>query len=147
LHIRYTFISNKCISNAYILRRNHYENTGFSNMKGGVGKSSLAAALAAELAKVGDTLLIDCDPQASVSGWLAPDTIGAELADVLFEKTGTENAITKTHWPGLFILPSFGLGGELNVFAENQAGQKHNCMRRVIREIASLGYRFCIIQE
>jgi chromosome partitioning protein len=117
----------------------------FSNMKGGVGKSSLSAALAAELAKAGDTLLIDCDPQASVSGWLAPDTIGAELADVLFEKTDTENAITKTHCPGLFMLPSFGLGGELNVFAENQAGQKHNCMRKVIRDIASLGYRFCII--
>ncbi|GHU46472.1 hypothetical protein FACS1894200_00090 [Spirochaetia bacterium] len=44
----------------------------FANMKGGIGKDSLSAALAAELAKIGDTLLIDCDPQDSVSSWLAP---------------------------------------------------------------------------
>lgn len=117
----------------------------FSNMKGGVGKSSLSAALAAELAKAADTLLIDCDPQASASGWLAPASIGAELADVLFEKKTIEQAIAKTHWPGLYITPSFGLGGELKVFAENQAGQKHNCMRKVVREVAALGYRFCLI--
>ncbi|MDR0557693.1 MAG: AAA family ATPase [Treponema sp.] len=59
-----------------------------SNMKGGVGKSSLSAALA------------------------------AELADVLFEKKTIEQAIAKTRWPGLYIVPSFGLGGELKVFAE-----------------------------
>jgi chromosome partitioning protein len=117
----------------------------FANMKGGVGKSSLSAALAAELAQAGDTLLIDCDPQASASGWLAPDTIGAELADVLFEKKDVEQAITKTRRPGLFILPSFGLGGELKVFAENQAGQKHNCIKKVVREVAALGYRFCVL--
>jgi chromosome partitioning protein len=117
----------------------------FSNMKGGVGKSSLSVALAAELAQTGDTLLIDCDPQASVSGWLAPNSIGAELADVLFEKKEVEQAIAKTRCPGLFILPSFGLGGELKVFAENQAGQKHNCVKKVIREVATRGYRFCVL--
>jgi chromosome partitioning protein len=117
----------------------------FANLKGGVGKSSLSAALAAELASAGDTLLIDCDPQASASGWLAPDTIGTELADVLFEKEDIEQAIAKTRWPGLFILPSFGLGGELKVFAENQASQKHNCIKKVIREVAALGYRFCVL--
>jgi chromosome partitioning protein len=77
----------------------------FSNMKGGVGKSSLSAALAAELAQAGDTLLIDCDPQASVSGWLAPDSIDAELADVLFEKKDIKQAITKTRCPGYSSFP------------------------------------------
>ncbi|GHU46476.1 hypothetical protein FACS1894200_00100 [Spirochaetia bacterium] len=76
---------------------------------------------------------------------MPPDTIGAELADVLFEKTDVKNTVAKTHQSGLFILPSFGLGGELNVFAEAQASQKHNCMKKVIREIAALGCRFCII--
>jgi chromosome partitioning protein len=117
----------------------------FANMKGGVGKTSLSAALAAELAKAGNTLLIDGDPQASASGWLACDTINAELADVLFEKQTLEEAVTATSCPQLFILPSFGLGGELKVFAENQAGQKHNCMRKVVRSASSLGYSFCII--
>jgi chromosome partitioning protein len=113
----------------------------FSNMKGGVGKSSLSA----ELAQAGDTLMIDCDPQASVSGWLAHDSIDEELADVLFEKKDIKQAIIKTRCPGLFILPSFGLGGELKVFAENQAAQKHNCVRKVIREAAALGYQFCVL--
>lgn len=117
----------------------------FSNMKGGVGKTSLSATLAAELAKVGDTLLIDCDPQASLSGWLAFDMISAELADVLFEKKTLDETITKTSYPGLSILPTFGLDGELKVFAENQAGQKHNCMRKIVRSAFSLGYRFCVV--
>lgn len=117
----------------------------FANLKGGVGKTSLAAALAVELAQAGDTLLIDCDPQASASGWLAPDTIGAELADVLFEHKNLEQAVANTRCPGLFIVPSFGLGGELKVFAETQAGQKHNCMKKVVRGAAAMGYRFCVM--
>jgi chromosome partitioning protein len=117
----------------------------FSNMKGGIGKSSLSGAVAAELAQRGDTLLIDCDVQASLSGWLAPAAIGAELADVLFEKTTIADAIVRTAQPGLGILPSFGLGGELNVCAANQAGQKHNCLRKLVRDVAALGYRYCIL--
>jgi cellulose biosynthesis protein BcsQ len=68
----------------------------FSNMKGGVGKSSLSGAVAAELTQRGDTLLIDCDVQASLSGWLALAAIAAELADVLFEKTAAADAIVRT---------------------------------------------------
>ena len=117
----------------------------FSNMKGGVGKTSLSATLAAQLAKEADTLLIDCDHQASASGWLAPDTIKGELSDFLFEKKALEQIITETSTKGLFIIPSFGLGGELKVFAENQAGQKHNCMKKVIRAAGALGYRYCLI--
>jgi chromosome partitioning protein len=117
----------------------------FSNMKGGVGKTSLSAALAVELAHAGDTLLIDCDPQASASGWLAPRGIAAELADVLFENKSLDQASSPTRCPGLFILPSFSLGGELKGFAENQARQKHNCMKKVMRHAAASGYRFCIL--
>jgi chromosome partitioning protein len=117
----------------------------FANMKGGVGKSSLAGAVAVELARGGDTLLIDSDSQASLSGWLAPAAIRAELADVLLEKTAAADAITRTAWTGLFMLPSFGLGGELNVFAETQAGRKRDCIRKVARTAAALGYRYCVL--
>jgi chromosome partitioning protein len=117
----------------------------FSNMKGGVGKTSLSCALAAELAKDGDTLLIDGDPQASASGWLAPADISAELSDVLFEKKTMEIAVARTAVAGLSILPSFGLGGELNVFAETQAGKKHHCIKKVVRAAAEMGFRFCVI--
>jgi chromosome partitioning protein len=114
-------------------------------MKGGVGKTSLSCALAAELAKAGDTLLIDADPQASASGWLAPSGINAELADALFEKKSVSETAAKTKTPGLYILPSFGLDGELNIFAETRAAREHNCMKKIIRAAAAEGFRFCVI--
>ena len=41
------------------------------NQKGGVGKTSLATNLASALADQEPTLLLDCDPQRSASGWAA----------------------------------------------------------------------------
>ena len=41
------------------------------NQKGGVGKTSLATNVATALADQDPTLLLDCDPQRSASGWAA----------------------------------------------------------------------------
>jgi cellulose biosynthesis protein BcsQ len=88
-----------------------------SVQKGGVGKISLSVSLAAELATLsGATLLIDADPQGNASAWIGEETINAELADVLLDRTVLEKAIVKTGAPGLFLLPTAGFGGDLKTF-------------------------------
>jgi chromosome partitioning protein len=86
-----------------------------SLQKGGSRKTSLAVSLAAELAGHGETLLVDCDPQGNASAWVGSENINAELAGVLFKSCTLEKAITNTEPPGLSLLPSAGLGGELKI--------------------------------
>src|SRR5947209_18639709 len=84
-----------------------------ANKKGGVGKSTTAACVAAELAMRGyETLLVDGDPQANVtSHFLAPDQIELSIADVLIEserreKLPLEAAIVTTEMEHLDLVPS-----------------------------------------
>jgi chromosome partitioning protein len=118
-----------------------------SLQKGGTGKTSLAMSIAAELAKTtgGKTLLVDCDPQGSLSSWLAPENFIAELADVLTKHTVLKDTIVKTGFPELSILPSAGLGGGLKVFAETHAAQKHHCLKTMVRDAQDLGYAYCVL--
>ena len=117
-----------------------------SLQKGGVGKTSLAVSIAAELANMaGAVCLIDADPQGSATGWIGPDGLDAELADVLLKKSPAKNAIIKTGTPGLSILPTAGLGGHLKVFSEGAAIQQPFCMKNLAKDIAAAGFRFCVI--
>jgi len=117
-----------------------------SLQKGGVGKTSLAVSIAAELAKeAGAACLVDADPQGNATGWIGPGGLDAELADALLKKTPVKNAIVRTETPGLSILPTAALGGRLKVFSEGQALQQPFCMKNLVREIAAAGYRFCVI--
>jgi len=117
-----------------------------SLQKGGVGKTSLAVSIAAELAKeAGAVCLIDADPQGNATGWIGPEGLDAELADVLLKKTPAKKAIIKTETPGLSILPTAALGGHLKVFSEGPALQQPFCMKNLVKEIAASGFRFCVI--
>jgi chromosome partitioning protein len=117
-----------------------------SLQKGGVGKSSVAVGLAAELAKQGSwVLLIDADPHGNAFAWLGTETIQAELADVLFGKCQLEPAIQTTTWPRLSLLATAGLSEDLKSFAEGPAKDDPFCMRRVLREAEALGYSYAVL--
>jgi len=119
----------------------------FSLQKGGVGKTSLSVSTAVELAKNGRTIIIDCDPQGNASSWLLTTAPKWELASVLFGKATVQEAIVKTPTENLFldILPTFGLGGELKVYGENQAANEPFIFCDLSEQLAALGYDFCIL--
>jgi chromosome partitioning protein len=89
--------------------------TALANMKGGVGKTTISVTLAASLARYGDTCLLDFDPQGSASTWAAPEgaSLALEVVDVLKGETKPEAAIIPTDTKGLYLLPTFGIGGGL----------------------------------
>jgi chromosome partitioning protein len=122
----------------------------FALQKGGVGKTSLAVALAGELAReAGATLIIDLDPQGNTSGWLHPE-VDAEAADMLIDlyngnTPDLQRSIVKTGFPGLSILPTKGLDGALRLFADTMAINKPLLVRSLVRNSAAIGYAYCIL--
>jgi len=119
-----------------------------ANMKGGVGKTSLAVSFAAELAKTSKTVLLDFDPQANTTAWTAPDEakMDYELADILQGKAEARDAIIHTDTGGLYLLPTFGIAGELKAYMENVGElQINKAVRILITAIAKLGFVFCVI--
>jgi chromosome partitioning protein len=117
----------------------------FSLQKGGSGKTSVSVSIAAELARAGDTLLIDGDPQGNATAWIGPEEISGELAGVLYEEYPAEAAIVKTATPGLWLLPTAGQGGNLKKFIERGAAEDPFCMRSVLDAARGMGFRFAVI--
>ena len=77
------------------------------NHKGGSGKTTTAVNLAAALGELGRrVLLLDLDPQASASRWLAIDDKTGGLYDVLVKRTALEPHIRQTTVAGVDLVPA-----------------------------------------
>lgn len=92
----------------------------FALQKGGTGKTSISVSVAVEIASKGKRVVyIDCDPQGNSSSWLLTD-FDHELADILYEKTAVLDCVYKSDIENLYVIPTFGVGGELKQWAKKE---------------------------
>lgn len=78
-----------------------------SNQKGGVGKTTTSVNLAACVAEKGKrVLLVDIDPQGNASSGLGVTERSPSIYDVLLGEESAENALRKTEFDNLSVLPS-----------------------------------------
>ncbi len=79
----------------------------FANQKGGVGKTTSAVNIAADLGHLGkNTLLIDCDPQGNASSAVGGDTDKSGVFDMLVEGVGADECVQKTKFKNLDVITS-----------------------------------------
>ena len=120
------------------------KSVAFHLQKGGVGKTTLSGNIAALLP--GRTILVDADPQGNTSAWfLGQQNPLYELADVLTGNKPVAECIVQSEMtPGLDLLISFGLGGQLKTYGENQLANEPFVFVDLVEELNRLGYRHAV---
>jgi chromosome partitioning protein len=123
---------------------------GFHIQKGGVGKTTCAVNVAAELGLAhGRVLVVDADPQGNTTSWIAPAevlAVGHDFISVLEGKTPLKDAIVQAR-ENLWVLPTFAIGAstelrgwtELNLYRNPKA-----LTRDVLGAARDLGFDFVV---
>lgn len=117
--------------------------------KGGVGKTTIAVSIAAELAKKHKVVIIDADPQGNATGSLV-SSYKHEFADVLFGKCSPEEALQETSVANLWIIPTVALDqkanslSQLRTYKTTLAPANPNAIKKIIK-LLSDSFDYCII--
>src|SRR5665213_4336558 len=114
------------------------------NQKGGVGKTTTAVNLSAQIAADGfSVLLVDIDPQGNATSGLGLNKNAQSLTtyDVLIKQLTIDKAVQKTTVPNLFILPANGSLAASEIDLINQPRREH----RLDTALEESPYDFVII--
>ena len=90
-------------------RKNLKRVIAIANQKGGVGKSTTAVNMSGYLGDIGfKTLIIDFDPQSNSTSGLGinKDRIKTSIYDVIINNKDPKDAVIKTGYKNLYIIPS-----------------------------------------
>ncbi len=110
----------------------------FHLQKGGVGKTTISGAVACESAMSGvSTILVDLDPQGNTSSWFYTGKATYEVADVLKGVCYVWDAVKRVETiDNLYILPSFGIGGELKEYGEQTIQNEPYIIAEMVEQLS-----------
>ena len=113
--------------------------------KGGTGKTTMSGNMAAVLSSTGKrVLMVDADPQGNLSSWYITGGINFDLCDVLQGKAVVGDAIINIK-PGLDILGTIAIDGELKTWSETTLLQKPFIFYDLVEQVAGLGYDYLVV--
>lgn len=116
----------------------------FSLQKGGVGKTSLTGTIGFMLAGKGKkTVIVDCDPQGNLSSWYLTETPDYELSNVLTGRVELAETIKQLR-DNLFIVPTYGIDGELKAYGENQLANEPFIFEDLCIELEKMGFEYAL---